>query len=78
MPQNIKVMEICLSKDLKSNLNLIIREADKECSVVEMDRQRSIEEAYRQLIDTSVYLWNHATAISDIEEDIQQHADQFW
>ena len=54
--------------ELESNLSLIIRETDKGCSVVVMDRQRYIEEGYRQLIDTSVYLWTHATAISDIEE----------
>ena len=41
-----------------------------------MDRQRYIEEGYRQLNDTSVYLVTHATAISDIEEDIQHLADQ--
>ena len=41
-----------------------------------MDSQRFIEEGYRQLIDTSVYLRTHATAISDIEEDIQHLADQ--
>ena len=58
-------------KDLKSNLNLIIREADNGCSDVVMDRQRYIDEGYRQLNDTSVYLWTHATSISDIEEDIQ-------
>ena len=41
-----------------------------------MDRQRYNEEGYRQLNDTFVYLWTHATAISDIEEDIQHLADQ--
>ena len=41
-----------------------------------MDRQRYIEEGYRQLSDTSVYLATHATAICDIEEDIQHLADQ--
>ena len=41
-----------------------------------MDRQRYIEEGYRQLNDTSVYLRTHASAISDIEEDIQHLADQ--
>ena len=41
-----------------------------------MDRQRYIEEGYRLLNDTSVYLWTHATAISDIEGDIQRLADQ--
>ena len=41
-----------------------------------MDRQRYIEEGYRKLINTSVYLRTHATAISDIEEDIQHLADQ--
>ena len=63
-------------KDLKSNANLIIREADKGCSVVVMNRQRYIEEEYRQLNDTFVYLRTHATAISDIVEDIQHLADQ--
>ena len=62
--------------NLKSNVNLVIREADKGCSVVVMDRQRYIEEGYRQLNDTSVYLRTHASAISDIEEDIQHLADQ--
>ena len=74
MPRNIRVMEICLSN--LSNVNLVIREADKGCTVVVMDRQRYIEEGYRQLNDTSVYLRTHATAISDIEEDIQRLADQ--
>ena len=64
-------------KDLKSNVNLVIREDDKECSVVVMDRQRYIEEGYRKLNDTSVYIRTHSTAISDIEEDIQRLADQF-
>ena len=41
-----------------------------------MDRQRYIDEGYRQLIDTSVYLWINATAISDIEEEIRHLADQ--
>ena len=41
-----------------------------------MDRQRYDEEGYRQLNDTSVYLRTHATAISDIEEDIQHLADK--
>ena len=41
-----------------------------------MDSQRFIEEGYRQLVDTSVYLRTHTTAISDIEEDIQHLADQ--
>ena len=63
-------------KDLKLNLNLIIREADKGCLVVVMDRQRYIEEGHRQLNDTSVYLRTRATAISDIEEDILRLADQ--
>ena len=33
-----------------------------------MDRQRYIEEGYRQLNDTSVCISSHATAINDIEE----------
>ena len=41
-----------------------------------MDRQRYIEEGYRQLSDTSVYIRTHSTAISDFEEDIQRLADQ--
>ena len=41
-----------------------------------MDRQRYIEQGYHQLNDTSVYLRTHASAISDIEEDIQHLADQ--
>ena len=41
-----------------------------------MDRQPYIEEGYRQLNDTSVFLRTHASAISDIEEDIQHIADQ--
>ena len=40
-----------------------------------MDRQCYIEEGYRQLSDTSVYLRTRATAISDLEEDIQHLAD---
>ena len=41
-----------------------------------MDRQCYIEEGYHQLIDTSVFSRTHATAISDIEEDIQRLANQ--
>ena len=41
-----------------------------------MDHQRYIEVGYRQRNDTSVYLRTHATAISDIEEDIMHPADQ--
>ena len=41
-----------------------------------MDRQRYIEEGYRHLNDTSVYLWTHAAAINDIEKDIIHLADQ--
>ena len=63
-------------KEIKSNVDLVIRDANKGCSVVAMDRQRYIEERHRQLNDTSVYLSSHATAISVIEEDIQHLADQ--
>ena len=69
---NLSFEERSALKDLKSNVNLVIREADKGCSVVVMDRQRYIEEGYRQLNDTSVYLRTRATAISDI----QRLADQ--
>ena len=40
-----------------------------------MDRQRYIEEGYRQLNDTSVYLRTHSAAIKDIEKDIRHLAD---
>ena len=73
---NLSFEERSALKDRKSNVNLVIREADKGCSVVVMDRQRYIEEGYRQLNDASVYLGTRATAISDIEEDIQRLADQ--
>ena len=73
---NLSFEERSALKNLKSNVNLVIREADKGSSVVVMDRQRYIEEGYRQLNDTSVYLRTRATAISDIEEDIQRLADQ--
>ena len=73
---NLSFEERSALKDLKSNVNLVIREADKGCSVVVMDRQRYIEEGYRQLNDTSVYLRTRASAISDIEEDIQHLEDQ--
>ena len=63
---NLSFEERSALKDLKSNVNLVIREADKGSSVVVMDRQRYIEEGYRQLNDTSVYLRTRATAISDI------------
>ena len=63
-------------KDLKSNLILIIREADKGCSVIVMDLRRYIEEGYRQINDTSVYLRTYAAAINDTENDIQHLADQ--
>ena len=73
---NMSFEERSALKNLKCNVNLVIGEADKGCSVVEMDRQSYIEEGYRQLNDTSVHLWTHATAIIDIEEDIQRLADQ--
>ena len=73
---NLSFEERSALKDHKSNLNLILTEADKGCSVVVMDRQRHIEEGYRQLSYNSVYLGIHASAISDIEEDIQRLADQ--
>ena len=41
-----------------------------------MDHQSYIEEGYRQLFDTPVYLRTHVTTISDIEEDIQHVTDQ--
>ena len=41
---NMSFEERSALKDLKSNVNLVIREADKGCSVVVMDRQRYIEE----------------------------------
>ena len=62
-------------KVLKSNLNLVIREADKGCSVVVKDHQRYIEEGYRQLNDASVYLWTHAAAINSREKN-QHLSDQ--
>ena len=43
---NLSFEERSALKDLKSNLNLIIREADKGYSVVVMDCQRCIEEGY--------------------------------
>ena len=73
---NLSFEERSALKDLKSNVKLVIREADKGCSVGVMDRQRYIEEGYRQLNDTSVYLRTRATTISDIEEYIQRLADQ--
>ena len=75
--ENLSLEERSVLKDLKSNVNLVIGEADKGCSVVVMDRQRCIEEGYCQLNDTSVYLRTRATAISDIEEGIKRLADQF-
>ena len=41
-----------------------------------MDRNRYIQEGYRQLNDANVYQRTDATAISDIERDISQLADQ--
>ena len=81
MARNVIVMKSVFRrryalKDLKSNLILIIREADKSCSVVVMNPQRYIVERYRQLNDLFIYLRTHATAISDIDEDIQRLADQ--
>ena len=73
---NLSFEERSALKDLRSKLSLVIREADKGCSVVVMDRQRHNEEGYRQLNDTSVYPRTRATAISDIEEDIQHLANQ--
>ena len=75
--ENLSFEERSALKDLKSNVNLVIREADKGCSVVVMDCQR-YNEGYRQLNDTSVYLRTRATAISDIEEDIKRLADQLY
>ena len=72
---NLSFEERSALKDLRSNLDSIIREADKGSSIVVMDRQRYIEEGYRQLNDTSVYLRTHATAISDTEEDIKRLVD---
>ena len=57
-------------EDLISYFNLIIREADKGLSLVVIYHQRHIEEGNRQLIYTSVYLRNHASAIDDIEKEI--------
>ena len=72
---NLSFEERSALKDLKSNVDLVISVADKGCSIVVMDRQRYIEEGSRQLNDTSVYSRTHATAISDIEKDIQHLAD---
>ena len=63
---NLSFEERSAMKHIKSNLNLVIREADKGCSVVVMDRQRYIDVGYRQLNDTSVYFRTHATVINDI------------
>ena len=41
-----------------------------------IDSQRNIEEGFRQLSDTYVYLKTHATTIGDLVEDIQHLADQ--
>ena len=51
-------------KDVKSNLNLTIREADKGCSLL-IDWQRNIEEGFRQLNNASAYLKTHATTIDE-------------
>ena len=64
---NLSFEERSSLKDLKSKLNLIIREADNGCSVV-MDRPRFIEEGYRQLNDSSVCTRTHTTTFSDIEK----------
>ena len=40
-----------------------------------MDRQRYIEEGYRWLNDTSIYLRTHVVAINDIKNDIQHLVD---
>ena len=45
--ENLSFEERSVLKDLRSNLNLIIREADKGCSFVVMDHKRYIEEGYR-------------------------------
>ena len=47
---NLSVDERSALKDHKSNFKLVIREADKRCSVVVMDRQRYIEEGYANLM----------------------------
>ena len=54
---NLSFEERSALKVVKSNINFIIREADKGCSVVVMDRQRYIEEGYRQLNDASYLLY---------------------
>ena len=46
--ENLSFEELSVLKDLKSKLNFVILEADKGCSVVVMDRQRYVEEGYRQ------------------------------
>ncbi|KAJ8039378.1 hypothetical protein HOLleu_17075 [Holothuria leucospilota] len=68
--------ERCALRDLSSNFNVVIRQADKGSAVVVMDRQLYIQERYRLLNDTSVYQRTEATVISDIERDIRQLADQ--
>lgn len=63
-------------RDLKSNFNVVIRQADKGSAVVIMDRDRYIQEGYRHLTDTSVYHRTVATAINDTEHDIRQLAER--
>ena len=63
-------------EDLISNYFLLISEADKGCSDVVIELQSYIEEGYRQLSNTSAFLWTHAAATNVIVEDVQHLAVQ--
>ncbi|KAJ8037466.1 hypothetical protein HOLleu_18283 [Holothuria leucospilota] len=64
---NLSSEERCALRDLSSNFNVVIKQADKGSAVVVMDRQRYIQEGYRLLNDTSVYQRTEATVISYTE-----------
>lgn len=54
--QNLTMAEFLALKDLTSNKDLIIKQADKGASLVTQNRINYLEEAYRLLADTDTYL----------------------
>ena len=67
--------ERCALPEIKSELGIYVREADKGSAVVVIDREHYIDEGYRQLNDTNVYERVDATTIGDVENEIKRLAD---
>jgi len=72
---NFEPEERSALKDLQSNPNIVIREADKGSAVVVMDRERYVKEGYRQLDDVNVYQRVDPDSLQQVTHMIRRLSD---